>query len=74
MSDTILCKMKNIFIPGTVLYASCFQTSIVIANLAKISYTLRKGVNLGTGCNKIIALCTLYTKNGIFYFSDRSNR
>ena len=26
-----------------------------------------------TGCNKIIAPCTLYTKNGIFYFCNRSN-
>ena len=26
------------------------------------------------GCNKIIAPCTLYTKNGIFYFCNRSNR
>ena len=27
-----------------------------------------------TGYNKIIAPCTLYTKNGIFYFCNRSNR
>ena len=27
-----------------------------------------------TGCNKIIAPCTLYTKKGIFYFCNRSNR
>ena len=26
------------------------------------------------GCNKIIVRCTLYTKNGIFYFCNRSNR
>ena len=25
-------------------------------------------------CNKIIAPCTLYTKKGIFYFCNRSNR
>ena len=27
-----------------------------------------------TGCNKIIVPCTLYPKNGIFYFSNKSNR
>ena len=27
-----------------------------------------------TGCNKIIAPCTRYTKKGIFYFCNRSNR
>ena len=26
------------------------------------------------GCNKIIAPCTLYTKNEISYFCNRSNR
>ena len=40
--------MKNIFIPGAVLYVSCFQPSIVFANFAKTLCTLRKGVNLGT--------------------------
>ena len=28
----------------------------------------------GTECNKIIAPCTLYTKKGIFYLCNRSNR
>ena len=27
-----------------------------------------------TGCNKIIASCTRYTKKRIFYFCNRSNR
>ena len=27
-----------------------------------------------TGCNRTIAPCMLYTKKGIFYFCNRSNR
>ena len=32
------------------------------------------GARPHTGCNKIIAPCTLYKKNGIFCFCNRSNR
>ena len=41
-----------------------------------VSYknTLKTTINTYIGCNKIIAPCTLYTKNGIFYFCNRSNR
>ena len=37
---------------------------------------LVRGIKLaptGTGYNKIIVSCTLYTKKGIFYFCHRSN-
>ena len=35
---------------------------------------VRKVRTTHTGCNKIIAPCTRYTKKGIFYFCNRSNR
>ena len=43
------------------------RTKVIMSEMSHL-------VLINTGCNKIIAPCTLYTKNGIFYFCNRSNR
>ena len=39
-----------------------------------VSLSITKKQEMHTGCNKIIAPCTLYTKKGIFYFCNSSHR
>ena len=61
-----IANQKGIVLSPTCI--TCDYESATINSLTAIFHSAH------TWCNKIIAPCTLYTKNGIFYFCNRSNR
>ena len=58
-------------IPNMLLLVT--EDQLIRSKFSKYVCKISMKNSMHTGCNKIIAPCTLYTKNGIFYFCNRSN-
>ena len=77
--DRAFRVLQNYIVPEDQKYWPLYQPwrkpwkTLLGAFLATTLVSLEH-LSMHTGCNKILAPCTLYTKKGIFYFCNRSNR